>query len=404
MKQLQKAERLSNVRYDVRGSVTMEALRMEKAGEKVIKLNIGNPAAFGIVSTPGALSAARERIGGCQAYCGANGLDDALEAIAAYASKKGIPDVKKDLIYTGNGVSELITMCMDALINPGDEVLIPTPDYPLWTAAAVMAGGTVRHYVCDEDSGWLPDIRDIESKISSRTKAIVIINPNNPTGALYPDNTLKEIALLAEKHSLVVFADEIYDRLLLSEKQHTSIASMIKDTLCITMNGLSKSHMLCGYRVGWMVLSGNTTDTSGLISGIDMLANMRLCANVPGQAVISEALSGTARAEEYFLPGGRIYEQVYGACSALGAIEGVRVSKPEAAFYLFPGVDTDMYDIRDDDSFAMDLLKKERVLIVPGNGFNWSKKGYFRVVCLPDAELMTEAAGRIGEYLKSIRK
>ena len=391
-----------NVRYDVRGPVAQEATRMVASGEDIIRLNIGNPAAFGITAPEHMVRIMESRAGACQAYSESKGNIDAREAIAAYASRKNISGATPEFVYTGNGVSELIQICMDVLLDSGDEVLIPTPDYPLWTAAATMAGGKAVHYICDEKSSWYPDIEDIAGKVTDRTKAIVIINPNNPTGAVYPEEILLKIAEIAEKNNLVIFADEIYDRLLLNGKKHVSIASLAGNVLCVTLNGLSKSHMLCGYRIGWMVLSGDTESAKDFIEGIDMLTNMRLCSNVPGQSVIAEALSGTGRAEEYFVSGGRIYEQVNTAYDMLCDIPGVHAARPDAAFYIFPGIDTERYAIESDERFALDFLRKKKVLIVPGSGFNWKTKGYFRVVCLPEEKVLAEAVSRLDEYLREL--
>jgi len=402
MKTVAKASRLAHVRYDVRGAVVQEAARMEAAGESIIKLNIGNPPAFGLTGPQELIRKMGDRVGQLQAYSESKGMRPAREAIRKYAEKKDIPNVREELIYTGNGVSELIQVCMDALLNTGDEILIPSPDYPLWTAAATMAGGKVVHYICDEKSCWYPDPEDIEKRITAATKAIVIINPNNPTGALYPKELLLRIVEVARRHGLIIFSDEIYDRLLLEGQEHTSIASLAPDLFCITMNGLSKSHNFCGYRVGWMVLSGDTASAADFIEGLDMLTNMRLCANVPGQSLISGALEGTGRVEEYFLAGGRISTQVDLAVGMLNAIPGVSVVRPSAAFYIFPGIDRSMYPLPADEAFALDLLKKEKVLIVPGSGFNWLKPGYFRVVCLPEEKLLAEAINRFEHYLKTL--
>ena len=402
MKTLMKSSRLNHVRYDVRGAVAQEAARMEAAGESVIKLNIGNPASFGITGPESAVHALESGVRGCQAYSDSKGLLSARAAIRGYAEKKQIPNVKENLIYTGNGVSELIQLCMDALLDRGDEILIPSPDYPLWTAAATMAGGKVVHYICDEKSNWYPDPEDMERKVTPATKALVIINPNNPTGALYPRELLEQIVAVARRHDLVIFSDEIYDRLLLNGQEHVSIASLAPDLLCITMNGLSKSHMLCGYRIGWMVLSGATERAGDFIEGLDMLTNMRLCSNVPGQSIIASALEGSGRAEEYFHAGGRLYDQVHLAYRLLTEIPGVTAMMPEAAFYIFPGIDRSMYALPEDEAFALDLLKKEKVLIVPGSGFNWTKPGYFRVVCLPEEKVLAEAIGRFAHYLQTL--
>lgn len=402
MKQITKSSRLNNVRYDVRGPVVQKAAQMEAAGESIIKLNIGNPASFGITGPQSLCREMGGKVGQFQAYSDSKGLRFAREAIRRYGEKKGLPNIDENLIYTGNGVSELIQICMNALLNTGDEILIPSPDYPLWTAAATMAGGKVVHYICDEKSCWYPDLNDIEKKITAATKAIVIINPNNPTGALYPKELLVQIVEIARKYGLIILADEIYDRLLLDDREHVSIASLAPDLFCITMNGLSKSHMFCGYRVGWMILSGDTSAASDLIDGLNMLTNMRLCANAPGQSVIPAALEGAGRAEEHFVSGGRIRNQVDLAVHMLNAIPGVSAARPSAAFYIFPGIDRTLYPLPEDEAFALDLLQKEKVLIVPGSGFNWRKPGYFRVVCLPEEKMLAEAINRFEHYLRTL--
>ena len=380
----------------------LEAAAMEKAGEKVCKLNIGNPALFGLVPGEETL----RNFSGCApsalAYSEYRGTEAAREAILKYSLKKKLPNVKEENIFTGNGVSELIEIALDALLNPGDEVLVPSPDYPLWTASVTFAGGRAVHYLCDEGSDWYPDLQDMEEKITARTKAIVIINPNNPTGANYPEEILLGIAEIARRHNLIIFSDEIYDRLLF-EEEHTSIAALAPDVLCVTMNGLSKSHMLCGYRVGWMVFSGAVEGAGSYIEGINMLCSMRLCSNVPGQAVIAPCLEGRGRVEEYFLEGGRIRSQVSRACSLLNEIPGLSCQMAKAAFYLFPKIDSSVYKIKDDREFAVNLLRDRKILIVPGSGFNWQAPDHFRIVCLPEEEILASAIEAIGEHLKNYR-
>ena len=402
-RQFMKAERLQNVSYEVRGQLLEVALGMEAAGEKIIKLNIGNPACFGFTAPDDVLEKMRERAAVSQPYSEFRGNIDALQSIQMYAAQKGIQGVELTDIYTGNGASELIEIALEALLNTGDEVLVPSPDYPLWTAAVTLNGGKPVYYVCDEESDWSPDLQDIERKITPRTRAIVIINPNNPTGALYSKDVLKGIAEIARRHDLVIFSDEIYDRLLLDGDSHTSIASLAPDCLCVTMNGLSKSHMLCGFRIGWMVISGAKERAKDYIAGIDMLTNMRLCSNVPGQSVISTALSGF-RAERFFVPGGRVCRQRDTVWKMLNNIPGVKAYKPKAAFYIFPGVDAEKFGIKDDDKFALDLLKATNVLIVPGKGFNWGKPGYFRIVYLPETSVLEDAVCRIGNFLEGYRQ
>ena len=403
MKTVNKSQRLGNVHYEVRGPLEVEAALMEQRGEKVLKLNIGNPACFGFSAPQQVLSAMSGNAERTQHYTDPHGDQAARQAILDYSHMRGIPDVTLDHIYTGNGVSELIQISMDALLNPGDEILIPSPDYPLWTAAATMSGGTVVHYHCDEQSCWYPDIDDIKSKVSDRTKGIVIINPNNPTGAVYPKEVLERIVEIAREQSLIIFSDEIYDRLLLDDDEYTSIASLAPDLLCLTFNGLSKSHMLCGYRVGWMILSGNTEPAGDYIEGINMLSSMRLCSNVPGQFIIPEALSGAMRSEEYFIKGGRVDKQRNTVYEMLNSIPGVSAVRPKAAFYIFPKIDAGLFNIQDDREFALDLLKKEKILIVPGSGFNWKDPDHLRIVYLPEVSVLTEAVSRIGNYLDSRR-
>ena len=307
-------------------------------------------------------------------------------------------------IYTGNGVSELISISMQALLNDGDEILIPAPDYPLWTASATLAGGKVVHYICDEQADWYPDIDDIRSKVTDRTKAIVIINPNNPTGALYPDDILEQIVQVARENELIIFSDEIYDRLVMDGLKHTSIASLAPDVFCVTFSGLSKSHMIAGFRVGWMVLSGNKAMAQGYIEGLNMLSNMRLCSNVPAQSVVQTALGGYQSVNEYLVPGGRIYEQREFIYNALKDIPGITVKKPRAAFYIFPKIDTERFHITNDEQFALDFLREKRVLVVNGKGFNWTQPDHFRIVYLPNVRQLEEAAGKLKDFLSTYRQ
>ena len=399
MKTLMKAQKLQNVRYEVRGKLAEEADRLEAAGEKILKLNIGNPASFGFTAPDNVLDHMKSQIRLSQGYSEAYGIRAAREAILCYSAQKGITGVELQDIYTGNGASELIQISLDALLNSGDEILIPSPDYPLWTAAATMAGGKVVHYICDERSDWFPDLKDMEAKITSRTKAIVIINPNNPTGAIYPRSILEGIVNIARRHDLIIFSDEIYDRLLLDNDEHISIASLAPDLLCITLNGLSKSHMLCGFRIGWMVISGAKKEASDYIDGINMMTDMRLCSNVPGQSVIPSALSGKFRAEEYFTPDGRVNAQRETVYTMLNNIPGVSAVKPRAAFYIFPKLDRKKFNLSDDNRFALDLLRQKKIFIVPGSGFNWHEPDHFRIVYLPDALTLAEGMNRLAEFL-----
>jgi len=400
----EKANKLEHVLYDVRGPVVDEAAHMEEMGKKILKLNIGNPAPFGFTAPEEVLLDIRHNIPDSQGYSDSRGIFAARKAVMQYAQIKNIPNVTMKDIYTGNGASELIQLSLNALLNSGDEVLIPSPDYPLWTACTNLAGGTAVHYICDEQSEWYPDIADIESKITPKTKAIVVINPNNPTGALYPRELLERIVEIARRHELIIFSDEIYDRLVMDGLEHISIASLAPDLLCITFSGLSKSHMVCGFRVGWMILSGNKDIARDYIEGINMLSNMRLCSNVPGQSIIQTALGGYQSVNEYIVPGGRVYEQRECICKALNDIPGISVVRPKAAFYVFPKIDIKKFNIHDDQQFALDFLREKRVLIVPGSGFNWHQPDHFRVVYLPRCEVLTEAAGKLADFLQNYRQ
>ncbi len=404
MRAFEKSSKLENVLYDVRGPVVDEAARMEESGLNILKLNIGNPAPFGFTAPEEVIQDMRDNIATSQGYSDSRGIFAARKAVMQYAQIKKIPNVTMKDVFTGNGASELIQLSLNALLNPGDEVLIPSPDYPLWTACTNLAGGTAVHYICDEQSEWFPDIADIESKVTAKTKAIVVINPNNPTGALYPKEILEKIVDIARRHELIIFSDEIYDRLVMDGLEHISTASLAPDLFCVTFSGLSKSHMVCGFRVGWMILSGNKAAAKDYIEGLNMLSNMRLCSNVPGQSVIQTALGGYQSVNEYIVPGGRIYEQREAAYKALNDIPGVSVVKPKAAFYLFPKLDTKKFNIFDDQKFALDFLREKRVLIVPGSGFNWKQPDHFRVVYLPRVEVLDEAIGKLGDFLATYRQ
>ncbi len=404
MRQFSKSTKLDNVLYDVRGPVVEEASRMERAGTQVLKLNIGNPAPFGFRTPDEVVYDMSRQLVDCEGYSPAKGLYSARKAIMQYAQIKNLPNVDIDHIYTGNGVSELINICMSALLDDGDEILIPSPDYPLWTACATLAGGNPVHYVCDEQADWYPDLDDIRAKITNRTKAIVIINPNNPTGALYPVEVLREIVEIARENQLIIFSDEIYDRLVMDDEEHVSIASLAPDLFCVTFSGLSKSHMIAGYRVGWMILSGNLDIARDYIEGINMLSNMRLCSNVPAQSIIQTALWGHQSVKNYVIPGGRVFEQREYICNALESIDGISVVKPKAAFYIFPKLDVKKFNITDDVKFALDLLKREKVLVVQGSGFNWHEPDHFRIVYLPRIEVMQEAVEKIERFLHTYRQ
>ena len=399
-----KSSKLDNVLYDVRGPVVDEANRMEEMGTHILKLNIGNPAPFGFRTPDEVVYDMARQLPECEGYSNSKGLYSARKAIMQYAQNKHIPNVGIEDIYTGNGVSELINLCMQALLDDGDEILIPSPDYPLWTACATLSGGKPVHYICDEQSDWFPDMDDIRSKISCKTKAIVIINPNNPTGALYPREVLQEIVDIAREHQLMIFSDEIYDRLVMDGLEHVSIASMCPDLFCVTFSGLSKSHMIAGYRAGWMILSGNLRCAKGYIEGINMLSNMRLCSNVPAQSIIQTALGGHQSVKGYVVPGGRIYEQREYVYQRLNAIDGITAVKPKAAFYIFPKLDVKKFNITDDEQFALDLLHQKKILITRGGGFNWAEPDHFRIVYLPRMEVLKECMEDLADFLSTYRQ
>lgn len=404
MRTFSKANKLDHVLYDVRGPVVDEANRMEEQGMKILKLNIGNPAPFGFSAPEEVIQDMRDNIVNSQGYSDSRGVFAARKAVMQYAQIKKIPNVTMKDVFTGNGASELIQLSLHALLNNGDEVLVPSPDYPLWTACVNLAGGTAVHYICDEQSDWYPDLDDIESKVTSKTKAIVVINPNNPTGALYSREMLERIVDIARRHELIIFSDEIYDRLVMDGEQHISTASLAPDLFCVTFSGLSKSHMVCGFRVGWMILSGNKKLAQDYIAGINMLSNMRLCSNVPGQSIIQTALGGYQSVNEYIVPGGRIYEQREYIYKALNDIPGISAVKPKAAFYIFPKVDVKKFNILDDNQFALDFLRQKRVLIVPGSGFNWKEPDHFRLVYLPRVAVLEEASGKLADFLRNYKQ
>lgn len=404
MREFMKSSKLDNVLYDVRGPVVEEANRMEDAGTQVLKLNIGNPAPFGFRAPDEVIYDMRRQLADCEGYSPAKGMFSARKAIMQYAQLKHIPNVAIEDIYTGNGVSELINLSMSALLDSGDEVLVPSPDYPLWTACVTLAGGTAVHYLCDEQSEWYPDIDDIRSKITDKTKAIVIINPNNPTGAVYPKEILEQIVQIAREHELIIFSDEIYDRLIMDGYKHTSIASLAPDVFCVTFSGLSKSHMIAGFRIGWMILSGAKNKAKGYIEGINMLSSMRLCSNVPAQSIVQTALGGYQSVNEYIQPGGRVYEQRDFIYKALNDIPGISAVKPKAAFYIFPKIDTEKFNIYNDEQFALDFLHEKQVLLVPGKGFNWNSPDHFRVVYLPNVRQLEKAMGKMREFLSTYKQ
>ena len=404
MRKFEKSVKLNNVCYDIRGPVMDEANRMIARGEEILKLNIGNPAPFGFRAPDKLLEIMQNNLVKTEGYSDSKGIVSAREAIKKYDEKKNIPNVEIDDIYTGNGVSELITLSMQGLLDYGDEILVPSPDYPLWTASVTLAGGTAVHYICDEQSGWYPDVKDIERKITPRTKGIVVINPNNPTGALYPKEILENIVKLARMHDLIIFADEIYDRLVMDGKKHISIASLAPDLMCITFNGLSKSHLIAGYRVGWMSISGDKTNAKGYIEGIKLLSSMRLCSNVPAQSLIAPALEMMEETDKLVEPGGRVYEQRECIVKLLNDIPGVSVVKPEAAFYCFPKLDIKKFNIHDDERFALDVLRSKKILFTHGGGFHYETPDHFRIVYLPEMAVLKEAGEKLREFLEDYRQ
>ena len=399
MERFPKSDKLEHVCYDIRGPVHKEALRLEEEGHKILKLNIGNPAPFGFEAPDEILVDVLRNLPSAQGYCDSKGLYFARKAIVQYYQSKDIRSVTVNDVYIGNGVSELITMAMQALLNDGDEVLIPMPDYPLWTAAATLAGGKAVHYLCDEQADWFPDVEDIKSKVTSRTKAIVVINPNNPTGAVYSKELLLEIAEVARQNNLIIFADEIYDKILYDGAVHHHIAALAPDLLTVTFNGLSKAYRVAGFRQGWMILNGPKKHAKGYIEGLDMLASMRLCANVPMQHAIQTALGGYQSINEFILPGGRLLEQRNKAYELLNQIPGISCTKPMGALYMFPKIDIKKFNMYDDEKMVFDLLAQEKVLLVHGRGFNWHSPDHFRIVTLPYVHQIEEALGKFARFL-----
>ncbi len=399
MERFPKSDKLEHVCYDIRGPVHKEALRLEEEGHKILKLNIGNPAPFGFEAPDEILVDVLRNLPSAQGYCDSKGLYSARKAIVQYYQSKDIRSVTVNDVYIGNGVSELITMAMQALLNDGDEVLIPTPDYPLWTAAATLAGGKAVHYLCDEQADWFPDVEDIKSKVTSRTKAIVIINPNNPTGAVYSKELLLDIVEVARQNNLIIFADEIYDKILYDGAVHHHIAALAPDLLTVTFNGLSKAYRVAGFRQGWMILNGPKKHAKGYIEGLDMLASMRLCANVPMQHAIQTALGGYQSINEFILPGGRLLEQRNKAYELLNQIPGISCTKPMGALYMFPKIDIKKFNMYDDEKMVFDLLAQEKVLLVHGRGFNWHSPDHFRIVTLPYVHQIEEALGKFARFL-----
>jgi alanine-synthesizing transaminase len=404
MRTFAKSSKLNEVCYDIRGPVLKEAKRIESEGFRVLKLNIGNPAAFGFNAPDEILHDIIVNLQNAQGYCDSQGLFPARKAIMQDFQSKGVMDVGVDDIFIGNGVSELIVMAMQGLLDSGDEVLVPAPDYPLWTAAVNLSGGRAVHYRCDEQAGWNPDAADIRSKLSANTKAIVVINPNNPTGAVYDRSVLEDIARIAREKELIVFADEIYDRIVYDGSVHIPMATIDPELLTISFNGLSKAYRAAGFRSGWMVLSGNKKIAQGYREGLEMLSNMRLCSNVPAQYGIQTALGGYQSIKDLVLPGGRLKEQRDVCVSLVNAIPGLSVVVPKGALYCFPKIDAKRFNIRDDERFVMDLLKEQRMLLVQGTGFNWGEPDHFRIVFLPDKETLADAMGRLASFLDHYRQ
>ncbi len=404
MREILRSDKLANVHSDIRGPVFVEAMRMRKEGIDVLRLNTGNPATFDFGMPDSVRNALLNNADKAVAYCDLKGMPDARESICDYHKGKGIEGITPDDVFIGNGVSELVTMALTALLNYGDEILVPAPDYSLWTNSVWIAGAKPVHYICDEESNWYPDINDIKSKITPKTKALVIINPNNPTGALYPKEVLEELVAVAREHQLVIFSDEIYDRLVMDDLEHISTATLAPDLLVCTMNGLSKSHIICGFRCGWMVVSGAKENAKDFIAGLVQLSAMRLCANALMQLVIPAALNDPQSTREMIVPGGRLYEQREATCRELEKIDGISFVKNSAAFYIFPKLDIKKFNITDDQQFAMDYLHSKNVMIIPGRGFSWDKPDHFRIVMLPEPEKIAKAMRDLGDFLKDYRQ
>lgn len=404
MQKIGMSSKLNNVCYDIRGPVTKEAKRLEDEGNKILKLNIGNPALFGFDAPDEILVDVIRNLPTSQGYCDSKGIYSARKAVVQHYQKRGLLELDIEDVYLGNGVSELIVMSMQALLNSGDEMLVPAPDYPLWTAAVSLSGGTPVHYLCDEQADWYPDLADIKAKITKKTKGIVLINPNNPTGAVYSRDFLLEVIEIARKHNLIIFSDEIYDKILYDGAQHHVIAPLAPDVFCVTFSGLSKSYRVCGFRSGWMLLSGPKKQAQEYIAGLDMLSSMRLCANVPMQHAIQTALGGYQSINELILPGGRLVEQRDKAWELINQIPGVSCVKPKGSLYLFPKIDLKRYSIYDDEKMMLDFLLQEKVLMVHGTGFNWPTPDHFRIVTLPRVDDLELAIGRFERFLSGYRQ
>ncbi len=399
MNSIKKSDKLNGVCYDIRGPVLEHAYRLEEEGHRILKLNIGNPAPFGFTAPDEIIQDVIYNLPNAEGYTASRGLFVARKAIMQECQRLQIPNVEIEDIFLGNGASELIVMAMQALLNNGDEILVPAPDYPLWTAAVNLAGGKARHYLCDEQSDWFPDIADIKSKITDKTRGIVVINPNNPTGAVYSKALLEQIVQLAREHNLIIFADEIYSKILYDDAEFIPMGRVAQDVVCVSFNGLSKSYRLAGFRSGWMVISGAKHRAKGYIEGLDMLASMRLCANVPAMYAVQTALGGYQSINELIMPGGRLRDQRDAAMKALANVPGISCVKPKGALYLFPKLDLDMYKIKDDQQMVLDFLIQEKILLVQGTAFNWPNKDHFRIVFLPREDDLTKAINRFGEFL-----
>ncbi|MCG6499402.1 pyridoxal phosphate-dependent aminotransferase [Kitasatospora sp. A2-31] len=397
--QVIQSSKLANVCYDIRGPVLDEAMRLEEQGHRILKLNTGNPAVFGFEAPPEILQDVLRNLASAHGYGDSKGLLSARRAVVMHYEERGLHGLTVEDVFLGNGVSELIQLAMTALLDDGDEVLVPAPDYPLWTASVSLAGGTAVHYRCDEQSEWYPDLADIEAKVTDRTRALVVINPNNPTGAVYPREVLEGLVEIARRHKLVVYADEIYDKILYDDAEHVPLATLAPDLFCVTFNGLSKAYRVAGFRSGWMVLSGDRNRARSYIEGLTVLASMRLCANMPAQHAVAAALGGRQSIRDLVLPGGRLLESRDAAYRLLNEIPGVSCVKPKGALYAFPRLDPKVYKIKDDAQMVLDLLRAERILLVQGTGFNWPEPDHFRLVTLPRAEEITDAVTRIGAFL-----
>jgi Aspartate/tyrosine/aromatic aminotransferase len=405
MREIVQSSKLRHVRYDVRGPILTEAQRLEAQGHRVLKLNIGNLAAFGFEAPEAIVADIVHHLPDAQGYSDSRGIYSARTAVAQYYQSHGLTEVGVDDVFIGNGVSELITMVLQAFVDDGDEILVPAPDYPLWTGAVTLSGGRAVHYRCDEEQDWQPDLADIEAKITDRTRGLVIINPNNPTGAVYSEQMVRELVDIARRHRLVVFSDEIYEKIVFDDAVHRHAAAFAgDDVLCLTFSGLSKAYRVCGYRSGWVVISGPKRSATSFIEGLTLLANMRMCPNVPGQHAIQTALGGYQSIDEFIRPGGRIYEQVKTAWRMLNKIDGVSCVEPRGALYCFPRLDTELFGIDDDEAFVIDLLRATKILVSHGTGFNWFAPDHFRLVALPEVDQLTNAIERIADYLDTRRR